>query len=83
MKAAIVDLMHGKGTSSITAHVALTRVCRRDDLIVYRPCVRSAFTGGPIEGPKLLMKQLRGERVGVRGGVRIGDAAEGALRTEV
>ena len=63
LKAAIVDLMLGKGTSSITAYVAMTRVCRREDLLVYRPFVRSPFTGGPIEGPKLLMKQLRGEHV--------------------
>ena len=36
---------------------------RKEDLLIYRPFDRSLFTGGPSEGPELLLKTMRGENV--------------------
>ena len=60
---AIVDLRIGRGTSPIASYVAMTRVQRREDLLVYRPFERALFTRGPREGPELLLKVLRHEDV--------------------
>ena len=62
-KGAIVDLRIGKGTSPIASYVALTRVKTRADLLIYRPFEKHLFTQGPVQGPELLLKTLRGEEV--------------------
>ena len=41
----------------------MTRVKRREDLLIYRPFERTVFTGGPPDGPTLLLRTLRGEEV--------------------
>ena len=63
LKAAIIDLQIGNGTSPIASYVSLTRVKRKEDILIYRPFDRSLFTRGPLEGPELLLKSLRGEYV--------------------
>ena len=59
MLAAIVDLQIGAGTSSIGSYVALTRVARREDLLIYRAFERSLFTKKTFEGAELLLKVLK------------------------
>mgnify|MGYP001214493691 FL=1 len=63
LDAAIVDLQIGRGTSPIASYVALTRVKRREDILIYRPFDRDLFTKGSPRGPELLMKTLRNEDV--------------------
>jgi len=63
LKAAIVDMQIGKGTSPIASYVAMTRVKRRHDLLIYRCFERSLFNGGQLKGPTLLLKLLRGEHI--------------------
>lgn len=63
LEAAIIDLQIGKGTSPISSYVALTRVKRKEALLIYRAFERKLFTGGPLQGPELLLKVLRGESV--------------------
>jgi hypothetical protein len=60
---AIVDLRIGRGTSSIASYVAMTRVEKRDDMLIYRPFELDVFAKGAREGPELLLKVLRGEFV--------------------
>ena len=63
LEAAIVDLQQGVGVSTIASYVAMTRVKRREDLLIYRPFDRSVFTTGAPLGPTLLLQWLRGEAV--------------------
>lgn len=63
MKAAIVDMQIGAGTSPMSSYVAFTRVKKKEDLLIYRPFDRELFTKGSLEGPELLLKVLRGEQV--------------------
>ena len=63
LDAAIVDLQQGVGVSTIASYVAITRVKRRQALIIYRPFDRALFCKGPLQGPTLLLKVLRGETV--------------------
>ena len=58
---AIVDLRIGRGTSPMASYVALTRVERRSQLLIYRPFERELFAQGPQWGPALLLSMLRGE----------------------
>eukprot|EP00973_Karenia_brevis_P068754 9559087-Karenia_brevis.AAC.1 len=51
MDAAIIDLKIGRGVDSRASYVAMTRVRRRTDLLIYRPFEREIFTRGPPEGP--------------------------------
>ena len=60
---AIVDLCIGQGTNSLGSYVAMTRVTRRDKVLLYRPFARDLFTQGVREGPDLLLKHLRGEKL--------------------
>ena len=53
----------GKGTSATASYVALTRVQRREDLLIYRPFERDLFTKGERRGPMLLLSSLRGEAI--------------------
>ena len=41
----------------------MTRVRKSEDLLIYRPFDRELFTKGSPEGPELLLKTLRGERI--------------------
>ena len=63
LSAAIVDLQQGVGVSTIASYFAMTRVKRREDLIIYRPFDRQVFSSGPPQGPMLLLQHLRGEAV--------------------
>ena len=60
---AIVDLRIGSGPSPIASYVAMTRVERRDGLLIYRPFERALFQRGPREGPELLLRVLRHDEV--------------------
>ena len=42
------------------SYVAMTRVTRRDKLLIYRPFARDLFSQGVREGPDLLLEHLRG-----------------------
>ena len=53
----------GKGTNPIGSYVAMTRVEKREDMLIYRPFERELFTRGARKGPELLLKQLRGEYI--------------------
>ena len=56
-------MQQGVGVSAIASYVAMTRVKRREDLIIYRPFDRQVFSSGPPKGPMLLLQHLRGEAV--------------------
>ena len=60
---AIVDLnMSGTG-NALTAYVAITRVTKLEDLIIYRPFGKEPFQKGNSKGRETLMKVLRQEYV--------------------
>ena len=63
LEAAIVDMQIGAGTSPMASYVAFTRVKRMEDLLIFRPFDRALFNQGNLEGPELLLKVLRGERI--------------------
>ena len=63
LKAAIVDMQIGGGTSPMASYVAFTRVKKMEDLLIFRPFDRNLFSQGNLEGPELLLKVLRGEHV--------------------
>ena len=63
LRAAIIDLQIGRGVSSIASYVAMTRIKTRRDLLIFRPFDREIFTRGPPEGPSLLLRKLRGEKI--------------------
>ena len=56
-----MDLSIGGGTSPLSSYVALTRVRRREDMLIFRPFHRSPYTTGERKGPALLLQSLRGE----------------------
>ena len=60
---AIVDLCIGKGTNPLGSYVAMTRVTHRMKLLIYRPFQRDLFAQGEKEGPLLLLRHLRGEKL--------------------
>ena len=61
LPAVIIDLCLGRGVSSIASYVAMTRVRKREDLLIFRDFDFEVFTGSDLEGPTLLIKSLRGE----------------------
>ncbi|CAE8714602.1 unnamed protein product [Polarella glacialis] len=63
LEAAIVDLQLGSDSSPQASYVALNRVRKKEDLVIFRPFERSIFTKGSPEGPKLLLQHLRGEAI--------------------
>ena len=63
LKAAIIDLQSGRGTSPIAAYVALTRMARTPDYLICCDFPLEPFTKGPPKGPELRLKTLRGEHV--------------------
>ena len=60
---AIVDLRLGGSSSAMASYVAITRVERRDDLLIYRPFPRKLFENGQKPGLELLMRVWRGEEI--------------------
>jgi len=63
LDAAIVDMQIGAGTNPMSSYVAFTRVRKMEDLLIFRPFDRSLFNQGDLEGPNLLLKVLRGEKI--------------------
>ena len=61
--AAIVDLQILRGSSPIGAYVASTRTQKREDMLIYKPFDYDLFTQGPLLGPSLLLRMLRGEKI--------------------
>ena len=55
-KGAIVDLNIGGNSSAMFSYVALTRVERRNDLLIFRPFPRHLFNQGQKQGPDLLFQ---------------------------
>ena len=60
---AIVDLKLGGSSSAMASYVAITRVERRQDLLIYRPFPLELFKGRQTPGLDLLMKVWRGEDI--------------------
>ena len=60
-KGAIVDLNIGGSSSATSSYVALTRVERRNDLLMFRPCPPRLFNQGQKQGPDLLFQVWRKE----------------------
>ena len=63
LEAAIVDLHQGVGVSTIASYVAMTRVRKRSDLLIYRPFDKELFRKGALQGPTLLLRVMRGEAI--------------------
>ena len=59
----VVDLEIGSGASPLTSYVAITRVRRREDILIFRPFAREIFARGSPEGPQLLLQRLQGEDI--------------------
>ena len=62
-EAVIADLVIGRGVSSISSYVGLTRIKNREGLLIYRPFEREPFTQGIPQGTTLLLRKLRGEKL--------------------
>ena len=60
---AIVDLCIGAGANPLTSYVALTRVKKLEDLLIYRPFDADRFQRGDSMGRQLLLRVLRGEEI--------------------
>jgi hypothetical protein len=60
---AIVDLKFGGNSSAMASYVAITRVERREDLLIYRPFPRHLFANGQKPSLELLLKVWRGENI--------------------
>ena len=52
-KGVIVDVHIGGSSSAMSSCAALTRVERRSDLLIYRPCPLHVFNNGQKQGPEL------------------------------
>ncbi len=63
LEAAIVDLQISKGTSPLASYVALTRVRSRAGRLIYLRFAKSLFKTGCVQGPSLLLRHLRGEKL--------------------
>ena len=61
-KGAAVDLCIGGSSSTMSSYVALTRVERRQDLLILRPFPLDLFTKGQKPGMQLLLRTLRGDK---------------------
>ena len=58
--AVIADIVIGRGVSSISSYVALTRIRNREGLMIYRPFDREPFTHGNPQGTAFLLGKVRG-----------------------
>ena len=56
---AIVDLNIGGSSSAMSSYVALTRVERRSDLLIYRPFSLHLFNQGHKPGPEFILQVWR------------------------
>ena len=63
LSAVIADLERGRGVSWMSFYVAITRVRRRGDLLIFRPFGRKPYMEGEMTGAKKLLQVLRGEDV--------------------
>ncbi|CAJ1402349.1 unnamed protein product [Effrenium voratum] len=63
LPAALVDFNVDKRTDVTFGTVAASRVRSREDILISRGFERWLYTRGALEGPALLLKQLRGEEV--------------------
>ena len=63
LDAAIVDLMISKESSPQTSYVALSRVRKAEDILIFRPFAREIFTRRRALGPELLIRRLRREEI--------------------
>ena len=61
--AAMPDLAEGNGVGIAAAYVALTRVERRTDMLIFRPFPRAPYAGGAQKGPLMLLRSLQGEYI--------------------
>ena len=61
LPAAIIDLQIGRGVNGIASYVAMTRMRKKTDLLIFRPFDREVFAAGPPLGPSLLLQHLKGE----------------------
>ncbi len=61
--AVMIDLCLGRGVSAIASYVAMTRMRKREDVLISREFAREIFAKGCLEGPTLLLKVLRGEHI--------------------
>ena len=59
---AIVDLCIGGSSSTMSSYVALTRVERREDLLILRPFPLDMFSRGQKPGMELLLRTWRGDK---------------------
>ena len=62
-KGAIVDLNIGGSFNAMSSYVALTRVERREDLIIFRPFPLELFQNGQKPSLELLIRVWRGEDI--------------------
>ena len=58
-----MDLQIGRGVSAIASHVAMTRMKTRHGLLIFRNFDGEVFMQGEPEGPSLLLRKLRGEKI--------------------
>ncbi|CAJ1374097.1 unnamed protein product [Effrenium voratum] len=63
LEKAIVDLQLSAEMSSVGSYVALSRVRRAEDVLIFRPFARGLLARGPAPGPVVLLKWLSGEPV--------------------
>ena len=63
LKSAILDLKIGRGVSPIASYVSFTRIKTRHDLLIFREFDKAVFNQGEPEGPSLLLRVLRGEKI--------------------
>ena len=63
LEVAIVDLQIPVTASWITIYVALSRVRRADDLLIFREFDKEQLQRGNPLGPSTLLKKLRGENI--------------------
>ena len=59
---AVVDLCIGGSSSTMSSYVALTRVERREDLLILRPFPLDIFSKGQKTGMELLLRTWRGDK---------------------
>ena len=62
----VVDLNIGGSSSTMSSYVALTRVEKREDLLIYRPFPLELFNRGQKSGMDLLLRVWRGEDINWR-----------------
>ena len=63
LRAAFLELQIGRGVSCIASYVASTRPRKKEDLLIFRAFDRDVFTQGEPEGPCLLLRKMRGEKI--------------------